>query len=55
MTTDQFRQFAAHNRWANARLSAAALDFSNQAYRLHKALDWTSHILRMGVHVRRGF
>jgi uncharacterized damage-inducible protein DinB len=30
-----FRQFAAYNRWANARLYAAALDLSDQAYRLH--------------------
>jgi hypothetical protein len=35
MTINQFRQLAAYNRWANARLYAAALDLSNQAYRLH--------------------
>jgi uncharacterized damage-inducible protein DinB len=35
MTTDRFRQLAAYDRWANARLYAAALDLSNQAYRLH--------------------
>src|ERR1700686_450429 len=35
MTPEQFRQLAAYNRWANARLYAAALDLSNQAYRLH--------------------
>jgi len=35
MTTDQFRQLSAYNRWANARLYAAALDLSDQAYRLH--------------------
>jgi uncharacterized damage-inducible protein DinB len=35
MTTNQFRQLAAYNRWANARLYAAALDLSDQAYRLH--------------------
>jgi hypothetical protein len=35
MATDQFRQLAAYSRWANARLYAAALDLSNQAYRLH--------------------
>jgi uncharacterized damage-inducible protein DinB len=35
MTTDQFRQLATYNRWANARLYAAALDLSDQAYRLH--------------------
>ena len=36
MTINQFRQLAAYNRWANARLYAAALDLSDQAYRLHK-------------------
>jgi uncharacterized damage-inducible protein DinB len=35
MTTNQFRQLAAYNRWANSRLYAAALDLSDQAYRLH--------------------
>ena len=35
MTTNQFRQLAEYNRWANARLYAAALDLSDQAYRLH--------------------
>ena len=35
MTINQFRQLAAYNRWANARLYAAALDLSDQAYRLH--------------------
>jgi uncharacterized damage-inducible protein DinB len=35
MATDHFRQLAAYNRWANARLYAAALDLSDQAYRLH--------------------
>jgi uncharacterized damage-inducible protein DinB len=34
-TSDQFRQFAAYNRWANSRLYAAALDLSEQAYRLY--------------------
>jgi uncharacterized damage-inducible protein DinB len=34
-TPDQFRQLAAYNRWANARLYAAALALSEQAYRLH--------------------
>jgi uncharacterized damage-inducible protein DinB len=33
-TTDNFRQLAAYNRWANSRLYAAALDLSEQAYRL---------------------
>jgi uncharacterized damage-inducible protein DinB len=31
MTINQFRQLAAYNRWANARLYAAALDLSDQA------------------------
>src|SRR5712675_1161792 len=35
MTINQFRQLAAYNRWANSRLYAAALDLSDQAYRLH--------------------
>ncbi len=35
MATEHFRQFAAYNRWANARLYGAALDLSDQAYRLH--------------------
>lgn len=30
---EHFRQLAAYNRWANARLYAAALDLSNQGYR----------------------
>ena len=34
-TIEHFRQLAAYNRWANARLYAAALDLSEQAYRLH--------------------
>jgi uncharacterized damage-inducible protein DinB len=35
MTAHQFRQLAAYNRWANARLYAAALALSDQGYRLH--------------------
>jgi uncharacterized damage-inducible protein DinB len=35
MSINQFRQLAAYNRWANCRLYAAALDLSDQAYRLH--------------------
>jgi uncharacterized damage-inducible protein DinB len=35
MGTEHFRQLAAYNRWANARLYAAVLDLSDQAYRLH--------------------
>jgi uncharacterized damage-inducible protein DinB len=34
-TMEHFRQLAAYNRWANARLYAAALDLSNREYRLH--------------------
>ena len=35
MTQDKFQKLAAYNRWANARLYAAALALSDQAYRLH--------------------
>ena len=35
MSGDRFKQFAAYNKWANARLYAAALDLSEQSYRLH--------------------
>src|SRR5258706_14585483 len=35
MTINQFRLLAAYNRGANPRLYAAALDLSDQAYRLH--------------------
>ena len=35
MTRDKFQQLAAYNRWANARPYGAALDLSDQAYRLH--------------------
>jgi uncharacterized damage-inducible protein DinB len=35
MSVDRFKQFAAYNKWANARLYAAALDLSEQSYRLH--------------------
>jgi uncharacterized damage-inducible protein DinB len=35
MSADQFKQLAAYNKWANARLYAAALDLSEQSYRLH--------------------
>jgi hypothetical protein len=34
MTKDKFQRLAAYNRWANARLYAAALGLSNQSYRL---------------------
>ena len=35
MSVDQFKQFAAYNKWANARLYAAALDLPETSYRLH--------------------
>jgi uncharacterized damage-inducible protein DinB len=35
MSVDRFKQLAAYNKWANARLYAAALDLSEQSYRLH--------------------
>jgi len=35
MSVDRFKQFAAYNKWANARLYAAALDLSEPSYRLH--------------------
>src|SRR5258705_4660673 len=35
MSVDQFKQFAAYNKWANARLYAAALDLPELSYRLH--------------------
>ena len=34
-SVDQFKQFAAYNKWANARLYAAVLDLPEPAYRLH--------------------
>ena len=35
MSMDQVKQFAHYNKWANARLYAAALDLSERSYRLH--------------------
>src|SRR5436305_4105695 len=35
MSPSQFQQLAEYNRWANARLYGAALDQSDQAYRLY--------------------
>jgi uncharacterized damage-inducible protein DinB len=35
MSVERFRQFAVYNKWANARLYAAALDLSEASYRLH--------------------
>ena len=42
MTKRIFQQLAAYNRWANARLYAAALDLSDQAYRLHIGVFFSS-------------
>jgi uncharacterized damage-inducible protein DinB len=42
MTERVFQQLAAYNRWANARLYAAALDLSDQAYRLHIGVFFSS-------------
>jgi uncharacterized damage-inducible protein DinB len=35
MSVDRFKQFAAYNKWANARLYAAVLDLPETSYRLH--------------------
>jgi uncharacterized damage-inducible protein DinB len=35
MSVDRFKQLAAYNKWANARLYAAALDLSERSYTLH--------------------
>jgi uncharacterized damage-inducible protein DinB len=42
MTPDHFQQLASYNRWANSRLYAAALDLSDQAYRLHTGVFFGS-------------
>jgi uncharacterized damage-inducible protein DinB len=42
MTKNTFQQLAAYNRWANARLYAAALELSDQAYRLHIGVFFSS-------------
>lgn len=42
MTESIFQQLAAYNHWANARLYAAALDLSDQAYRLHIGVFFSS-------------
>src|SRR6266850_1782215 len=42
MTKRMFQQLAAYNRWANARLYAAALELSDQAYRLHIGVFFSS-------------
>jgi uncharacterized damage-inducible protein DinB len=56
MTINQFRQLAAYNRWANSRLYAAALDLSDQAYRLHIGVFFGSlHGTLRGAFVPIGF
>ena len=42
MTKSTFRQLAAYNRWANARLYAAAFELSDRAYRLHIGVFFSS-------------
>ncbi|WP_192736121.1 DinB family protein [Bradyrhizobium sp. OAE829] len=42
MTKSIFQQLAAYNRWANARLYAAALELSDEAYRLHIGVFFSS-------------
>src|SRR2546429_9970205 len=42
MTKPIFQPLAAYNRCANARLYAAALDLSDQAYRLHIGVFFSS-------------
>jgi len=42
MSVDHFKQFAAYNKWANARLYAAVLDLSDPAYRLHIGASFDS-------------
>ena len=42
MTKRTFQQLAAYNRWANARLYAAALELSDTAYRLHIGVFFSS-------------
>ena len=39
---EHFKQLAAYNRWANARLYAAALDLSELSYRLHTGVYFGS-------------
>jgi uncharacterized damage-inducible protein DinB len=44
MTINQFRQLAAYNRWANARLYSAALD--TQLLRLKQQITRSEQFLR---------
>ena len=42
ITLEHLKQLAAYNRWANARLYAAALDLSELSYRLHTGVYFGS-------------
>jgi uncharacterized damage-inducible protein DinB len=42
ITREHFKLLAAYNRWANARLYAAALDLSDLSYRLHTGVYFGS-------------
>ena len=42
MSVDQFKQFAAYNKWANARLYAGALNISEPSYRFHTGVFFGS-------------
>ena len=42
ITQEHFKLLAAYNRWANARLYAAALDLSELSYRLHTGVYFGS-------------
>jgi uncharacterized damage-inducible protein DinB len=63
MTINQFRQLAAYNRWANARLYAAALDLSDHVFfgSLHGTLNhllltdrlWLKRLTGEGDHPNR--
>jgi uncharacterized damage-inducible protein DinB len=43
ITQEHFKLLAAYNRWANARLYAAALDLSELSYRLHTSVYFGLH------------
>src|SRR5438094_7500540 len=42
ITQEHYKQLAAYNRWANARLYAAALDLSDVSYRLQTGVFFGS-------------
>ena len=44
MSVDQFNQMAAYNKWANARLYAAALDLSAHSLRI-----WRDRLEQSGL------